>query len=87
MQKRLSTFFICLLLLSALASAFHHHDDGADHPECSICLAGHQQSDAGYPAPGWVIQSQPVEIIHARPVSASPAKTFRTPANNRAPPA
>ena len=47
MRKGLSFIFICLMLLSFLGEAFHHHDDGSDHPECSICVATHQKSDTG----------------------------------------
>lgn len=86
MQKRLTSLLICLLLLATLVAAFHHHDDGADHPDCPICLAGHQQSEAGCAAPGCGMQGQPGEIACAWPVLAASAKTFLTPSNNRAPP-
>jgi hypothetical protein len=87
MRKRLATFFICFLLLSTLVTAFHHHDDGADHPDCSICVANHQQSDSGHTSPSAEILRQLAETDYARPVLAVATQTFFTPANNRAPPA
>jgi hypothetical protein len=87
MLKRFATFFLCLLLLSTLVEAFHFHDDGADHPDCSICVANHQRSDSGHVSPPAVIQIQLVETAYARPVPTGAAQTFFTPANNRAPPA
>ncbi len=87
MSKRLSLLFITLLLLSSLVEAFHYHDDGADHPECSICVATHQQADSGYTSPTCAIQRQLAETTYPEPVLAAVTKTFFTPANNRAPPA
>jgi hypothetical protein len=87
MFKRFATFFICLLLLSTLVSAFHHHDDGADHPDCSICVANHQQSDSGHASPSTEIQIQLEETVYARPVIAVIAQARFASANNRAPPA
>jgi hypothetical protein len=87
MCKRLATFFICFLLLSSLVEAFHFHNDGAEHSDCSICVANHQQSDSGHISPSTEIQLQLQETVYARPVPAVAAQTFFTPANNRAPPA
>jgi len=87
MFKRLSSFFICLLIFSSLAVAFHHHDDGADHPDCSICVAVHHQADTGYVAPVIDIQRLVAQTIHVQPALAVVAKLFHSPANGRAPPA
>ncbi len=87
MFKRLSLFFVSLLLLFTLVEAFHHHDDGADHPDCSICVATHQQAETGYTPPALEIHRNFTETAYLRPVSAVIPHTFFTPANNRAPPA
>jgi hypothetical protein len=87
MSRRLAAFFFCLFLLSTLVESFHFHDDGADHSDCSICVANHQQADTGYTAPAGEIHIELNETAYARPVLAVVAKTFSTPANNRAPPA
>lgn len=87
MFKRLSLFFIFLLLLSTLVESFHYHDDGEDHPECSICVATHQQSDEGYTAPACLLPCSVAETVHVRPVTAVVGKCCFSPANNRAPPA
>jgi hypothetical protein len=88
MRNRLPLILICLLLLSTLATAFHHHDDGDDHPECSICVASHQQADTGYTAP--VYQIPRLSVLPPpppRPVLQYVAKPFLSPLNDRAPPA
>jgi hypothetical protein len=87
MHKRLSLFLVILLLLSTLVEAFHYHDDGDDHPECSICAATHQQSDTGFTPPVCEIQRHVTETVYVQPVLAVASKTIFTPANNRAPPA
>ena len=87
MHKRLSLIFITLLLLSTLVEAFHYHDDGADHPECSICAATHHQADTAYTAPVYEFLRHFVETPYPRPVLPVITKTFFTPCNNRAPPA
>jgi len=87
MYRRLSAIFVCLLLLSTLVGAFHHHDDGADHPDCTVCVAHHQQSDSGHNSPACEIHRPLTETAYSRPVLAVVAQTFFTPANNRAPPA
>lgn len=87
MRKQLSIFILFLLLFSLTVTALHHHDDAADHQDCPICVAGHNQpnscphqfklefapsvSPAGY---------------HTPPSAVALAAPF-TPANNRAPPA
>jgi hypothetical protein len=87
MLRRLSFYFVCLLLLSTLVTAFHHHDDGADHPDCPVCVAHHQQSDAGQTFPAGEVQRHVAETAYIGPESAVIPQTFFTPANNRAPPA
>jgi len=88
MFKRLSILFIAVLFLSVLTQAFHFHSDGADHPECPVCVASHQQSDSGrIPVHSCEIQRAFTETVYAQPVSTLAGKTFFTPANSRAPPA
>ena len=86
MLKRLSLFFVCLLLLATLAEAFHHHDDGDDHPDCPICVATHQQSDSGFFFPAHEVCRNFTDTAYVRPVLAIVTQIFHTPANNRAPP-
>jgi hypothetical protein len=87
MLKRLSLFFVCLLLLSFLGEAFHHHDDCADHPDCSICVAVHHKADAGFTFAPSEIQRELTGTVYARPLLAIIAKTTYSPTNTRAPPA
>jgi hypothetical protein len=87
MRKHLALICLCLLLVSTLVTAFHHHDDGDDHPECSICLAIHHQSDSDYAFPAFEVQRQLVDTVYTQPALAVVTKLFFTPANNRAPPA
>ena len=87
MPKRLSLIFIALLLLSVLTESAHFHDDGADHPECSICAATHQQADTGFTAPVYEIISHSAKTPYPLPVLPAITKAFFSPCNNRAPPA
>jgi hypothetical protein len=50
---RLVSLLLALLLLSAtLAESFHHHDDGVDHADCSVCVAAlHHSADTALPSP------------------------------------
>jgi hypothetical protein len=86
MQKRISLFLSILLLFSTLVVSFHYHADGADHPDCSICLAHNQQADSSYILPFPEIQREFTETLLPQPVPAIIAKSCFTPANNRAPP-
>lgn len=87
MVKRLSIVIVAIFLLATLVEAFHHHDDGADHPECPICLAHHQQSDSGVTAPPSPLPRELTALTFDRPVPVAVTRDFFTPANNRAPPA
>lgn len=87
MTKRLSLLFISLIFLSTLVAAFHHHDDGADHHDCPICVVHHQQANVSCTAPSGEIQRQLTETAYLRPIVVVVTKTFFTPANDRAPPA
>ena len=44
---------LSFLLFSALVvENFHHHDDGQDHADCSICVAAmHHCADTALPSP------------------------------------
>ena len=50
---RLVALLLTLLLFSAtLVESFHHHDDGADHDDCPICVAAlHHSADTALPSP------------------------------------
>jgi hypothetical protein len=87
MRKGLSFIFVCLLLLSFLGEAFHHHDDCADHPDCSICVATHHKSDTGLTFAPSEMQRELTETPYPRPILAAAAKIFFNTALARAPPA
>ena len=38
-RKNIFLFFAILFLFASLAITFHHHDDGCQQPECSLCIA------------------------------------------------
>jgi hypothetical protein len=38
-RKYIFFFFALLFLFTSLAITFHHHDDGCQHSECSLCVA------------------------------------------------
>jgi hypothetical protein len=50
---RLVALILSLLLFSAtLVESLHHHDDGQDHADCSICVAAlHHSADTALPSP------------------------------------
>lgn len=87
MRKGLSFIFVCLMLLYFLGEAFHHHDDGSDHPECSICVASHHKSDTGLTFTPFEMQRELTEAPYPHPFLAAAAINFFTPALGRAPPA
>jgi hypothetical protein len=86
MLKRLSFIFVCLLLLSILGAAFHHHDDCAEHNDCSICMAIHHQADNWFTFAPSVIQRGFTETIYVSPVLAGLPNIFFIPALGRSPP-
>jgi hypothetical protein len=86
MLKRLSLLFVCLLLLSFLGAAFHHHDDGDEHPDCSICMAVHHKSDTGFTYAPSEIQQELTETIYQSPVLAGIPKIVFIPELGRSPP-
>jgi hypothetical protein len=86
MLKRLSFIFACFLLLSFLGAAFHHHDDGAEHPDCSICAAIHHKADKGITFAPSEIQRELTETINVPPVLVCVSKIFFIPTLGRSPP-
>ena len=88
MIRRLSLFFVCLLLLATLAEAFHHHRDGATHADCPVCLAIHHQSHSGhFPLAVFDVQRIVSNTLYLQPHFSPDSQTLLPPANNRAPPA
>lgn len=87
MIKRWAILFVSLLLLANLAGAFHHHDDGADHPDCPTCIAYHQQSEPATSAPVCLVARSVAATVYLLPASTVILPTFFASANNRAPPA
>jgi hypothetical protein len=86
MLKRLSLLLTILLLLASLVEAFHYHDDGADHPQCSICAAHHQKAEFGLTGVLYHVVRDFVETPYLRPVPSLVTKVFFAPFNSRAPP-
>ncbi|MGD0845046.1 MAG: hypothetical protein ABSA06_11865 [Geobacteraceae bacterium] len=88
MIKRLSFIFVCLLLLSLLGEAFHHHDDCTEHSDCPICMAViHHKSDTGFTYASSEIQRELTETIYQSPVLAGLSKIIFIPELGRSPPA
>ncbi len=88
MLKRFSLVLICLLLFSFVAEAFHHHDDGEDHPDCAVCMAVvHHKADTSLSFLPPEIRIDLTGVIPVTPHYIFISKTPFTPANNRAPPA
>lgn len=88
MIKRLSFIFVCLLLLSFLGEAFHHHDDGDEHPDCAVCMAVvHHKSDTGFTYAPFEIQQELTETIYQSPALAGLSKIVFIPELGRSPPA
>lgn len=86
MRRSLSYLLICLLLCSALVTAFHHHEDGAAHSDCSICLAGHHQPATESDAPTAAIAWQFTAATFTLPILIVPASHDFSPTQSRAPP-
>jgi hypothetical protein len=86
MLKRLSLFFTLFIFLSFPAESFHCHADGELHPECSICVASHQQADNGYVTPIYQIMGFHGETLYGRPVPAIIPETNAAAPTDRAPP-
>ena len=85
---RFVSLILALLLFSAtLVESLHHHDDGVDHPDCSVCVAAlHHGADSALPSPLLLPLPEvsptvfPEVILHAAAVRACYAP------GNRAPP-
>ena len=87
MYKRLSLIFVCLLLLSTLVTALHHHDDAGDHHDCPVCVVGlHQPASTAGPFVFTIIQTFHLNT-YLTPAITAPATSLYATANNRAPPA
>ena len=70
-RKKIYYFFAIVFLFASLAIAFHHHDDGHQHDECSLCIAANlfssgnleiHQSFVFYPTTTYL--HQPEESFH-----------------------
>jgi hypothetical protein len=77
-RKRTLTGFILLFSFLALSfvGTFHHHDDAAPHPECSICITVHQPIAASHPTllQGPSINTQPFHAVKPQ-APVSPGET------------
>ena len=85
--RRLSLILIVVLFLATLAEGFHHHADGADHPDCPICVAGHFQAATPFVIPVFAAPKQFVVPSYLPQVSTTVYKIFYTSATSRGPPA
>ena len=86
MLKRLALLLTILFLLASLVEAFHFHDDGADHPQCSICVALHHSAVPWRADTVHRVVRDFVETPYPRPVQAMASKPFFYSFNSRAPP-
>lgn len=89
MNKRLSSFILCLVLFSVLVTAFHHHDDSRlDHSDCATCAVAHHSladlsasfADGTYQPPSFPAYFAPFVL------TCAVSRYFPSP-RNRAPPA
>jgi len=87
MRKGLSFIFICLMLLSFLGEAFHHHDDGNDHPKRAVCVATQQKSDAGFSFAPLEAPGELAGTLSSPSIITFAGKPLYTPSLGRAPPA
>ena len=88
MHMRFVSLILALLLFSAtLVESFHHHDDGADHHDCPICMAAlHHSADTALPSP--ILLSLPEVSLTIFPDFILQTVSIRTcyAPGNRAPP-
>ena len=47
-RKNIFFFFAIVFLFASLAITFHHHDDGHQHDECSLCIAANISSAGNF---------------------------------------
>ena len=87
MIKCLSHLIVILLLCTAVVESFHYHDDGANHSDCSICVASHLTSDTVLTSPVVAALQDVTLTVYLLPAVTVVTKIAYSPANNRAPPA
>jgi hypothetical protein len=84
-RKKIFFFFAIVFLFASLAITFHHHDDGRQHDECSLCIAANlfssgnleiHQSFVFYPTTTYL--HQPEESFH-QALSKFPVYSDRAP--------
>jgi hypothetical protein len=86
MIKRLSLLILILLFCTAVVESFHYHTDGADHSDCSICIASHFVSDTVLCSPTITGLRDITRTIYLLPTVTVVTKLSFSPANSRAPP-
>ncbi len=88
MLRPLSLLFVCILLLSCIGEAFHHHCDSADHPECAVCMAVlHHKAHAGSTFVPKEIRKELVGALNSLPILIITGRTVCSLSLGRAPPA
>ncbi len=87
MHKKFALLLFVCFFLSILAVAFHHHEDGLDHDDCSICFcATHHTNSVSSSVPQ--VSSPAFEtglVFFEDKLDLSPV--CHSPYSNRAPPA
>jgi len=85
---RFVSLILALLLFSAtLVESLHHHDDAADHPDCSVCVAAlHHCADSALPSPLLLPLPQLSPTLFPDFVLPTAAARPRYAPGNRAPP-
>jgi len=84
-RKNVFFFFAVMFLFASLSITFHHHNDGVQHSECSLCVATNLISSSNleihescvfYPTTTYL--SQPEESFH-QALSKFPVYSDRAP--------
>jgi hypothetical protein len=84
-RRKLSPVLVILLFVSFFVIAFHHHDDGDDHPDCPICIAAHVAHSTGINTVSLTISYAISELILPEKIELFSSQ-FISPLYGRAPP-
>jgi hypothetical protein len=87
MNRKFALFLLIWFSLSVLAFAFHHHEDGVFHDNCSICFNISLHSNAAFrDVPQISLSTSPIPLATLEN-AVSFSCLFCYPYLNRAPPA
>jgi hypothetical protein len=87
MNRKLALFLLTWFSLSVLAIAFHHHEDGVSHDNCSICFNISLHSNAAFQDVPQIALSTSLFPLAALENTVSVSRLCCSPYLNRAPPA